>query len=226
MEQDNVPACIGVIMDGNRRWAKDRSLETVEGHIAGRDTLMNLVEWAGHAGVTTLIVYTFSTENWKRSEEEVAALLELFRRSAKEQAKELEAKDIRVRFVGDLSHFPDDIQKSMQEIEQKTEANTKGTVAFAVSYGGRSELVHAFEQLKGRESVSEENIGQALWTHDLPDPDMIIRTGGQKRLSNFLPWQSVYSELFFTDTLWPDFGEEEFGAMLEEFAGRKRNFGK
>ena len=218
---------VGFIMDGNRRWAKAQGRPTVEGHRAGRDTLMKVLEWSQARNIPSLIFYAFSTENWKRSHDEVTYLLDLFRMGINELAKEVDSKNVKIRFVGDLDRFPDDLHNQMTELEAKTANNAKGTIAWAVSYGGRAELVAACNALKNSDKpITEADVASALWTHDIPDPDIIIRTGGQQRLSNFLTWQSVYSELFFTDTLWPDFSQAEFTNILSEFSERKRNYGK
>ena len=222
------PTCVGFIMDGNRRWAKARGESTLAGHTAGRDTLKACVDWLQEKGIYHAVFYAFSTENWRRAEDEVGHLMGLARGTFEQDFEEIKEKNIRLRFVGDLSRFPEDIQKLMQKSETETKENTSGTVALAMSYGGRAEIVSAVNALvrDRKQEITEDDLKSYFWSHDIPDPDMIIRTGGQQRLSNFLTWQSVYSELFFTDTLWPDFSKEEFEKMLDEFAHRKRNFGK
>ncbi len=224
---DHTPRCVGIIMDGNRRWAKERGLPTLEGHRQGGNTLERIAQAAHDAGVDTLILYAFSTENWKRSPEEVSYLLELMHTYLTDHAESLLKNGARFRVIGDRSRLPQDIQEKIDALEERTKDAEGGTIAFAVSYGGRTDLVQAVNTLikKGVTEVSEEDISNALWTHDLPDPDLIIRTSGERRLSNFLTWNSVYAELFFTDTYWPDFSNEEFNALLAEYATRERRRG-
>lgn len=211
-------------MDGNRRWAKQQKLPTFEGHRKGAETLKELVRWAEKAHVTHIIAYAFSTENWKRSEEEVGALMKLLEEYLKDDLREL-STSAQIRFIGERERFSPNVQQAMKEVEEKA-MKTGPVLAIALSYGGRSEIVRAAQALQEHGSViSEEAISGALMTLGIPDPDLIIRTGGDQRLSNFLPWQSVYSELVFTSTLWPDFSEEEFTQHLSSFRDRKRNFG-
>ncbi|HEY1042175.1 MAG TPA: polyprenyl diphosphate synthase [Candidatus Paceibacterota bacterium] len=221
------PKAIAVIMDGNRRWAREQGLPTLAGHEAGARKMSELVAWAREAGIKEVTVYAFSTENWNRSEEEVQGLMALFRRFIRESAQKLASSGVRIRFVGERPRFAEDIQSAMQEVEEKTEEGDV-TLILALSYGGRREILAAANQLlaEGKESVSEEEFSEALWTRGLLDPDILIRTGGEQRLSGFLPWQSVYSELFFTDTKWPDFSKEEFLEILETYTARERRRGK
>ena len=215
-------------MDGNRRWAKDRGLPTIEGHRQGYETLKACVSWAEEAGVENIIVYAFSTENLKRrAEEEVSYLMQLIRFAVEKQLSDMLKKGVRIRFLGQWELLPEDIQKHMRSIEDKSKNNTNLTLGIALSYGGRAEVVAAIKKLptESLQNITEENFSNYLWTSGIPDPDLIIRTGGAKRLSNFLPWQSVYSELYFTDTYWPAFSKEEFIQALDQFAGTKRNFG-
>lgn len=230
-ETQNIPACIGVIIDGNRRWAKGRGLPGPAGHNEGAKRLKEFVRWAYDAGVQYVISYAFSTENWSRTVEEVDHLMNLLRRFLKDNLKEMIKEEVRVRIIGQRERFAEDIQELFDEVEAKTKDFAKGTLVFALSYGGRAELLDAAKRLAAGKSeeeighMTEEVFSTHLWTKDIPDPDMIIRTGGEKRLSNFLPWQSAYSELFFTDTLWPAFTKEEFHRMLDEFAHRERRRG-
>lgn len=224
-----IPLCIGVLMDGNRRWAKEKGLLALEGHKAGYEPFKQFIGWAKDVGIKHLIFYAFSTENWKRSEEEVGYILKLFRNVFKQDLEELKEKKMRMSFIGQISRFPKDIQNIIRELEEETKDNTAGTVTLALSYGGRAEILNAVNTLikEGRKgSVTEEEFASYLWTKDVPDPDLIIRTGGAMRLSNFLPWQSVYSELYFTETYWPDFDQEEFKYILEEYVSRERRMGK
>ena len=214
-------------MDGNRRWAKARSLNPAEGHRSGLTALRELVSWAGEAGVENVIAYSLSTENWRRDPMEVTALLSLIEEALRTYVKELVEKGVRVRFVGDIKRFPSGLQTLFKEAEAATGKGQNMSLILALSYGGRLEIIQAINRIleKGKTNISEEEFSSELWTGGIPDPDLIIRTGGQERLSNFLPWQSVYSELFFTKTLWPDFSKEEFFAFFSAFEERKRNFG-
>ena len=235
----NIPRCLGLIMDGNRRWAKGHGLPAFEGHRRGYEKLMDLLAWCKESGVKHVAVYAFSTENWRRTEEEVGYLMQLFRHVIFKESERFKKENGRVKFVGQKERFDKDIQEGMEKMEKETEKG-EYTLYVCISYGGRAEILSAIQKLakeKTPEEISaltEEEFGKYLWTAqrageergDMPEPDIVIRTGGEKRLSNFLTWQSVYSELFFTDTLWPDFSKEEFTGILEEYAGRERRRGK
>lgn len=220
--------CVGLIMDGNRRWANKQGIATFEGHRAGYDTLIKAVGWARDLGVANLVAYVFSTENWQRTEEEVGYLMKLFRFVLENEGERMVAERVRVKFVGDLARFSEDIQKGIERIEALTEKEYDTTLYLAVSYGGRAEILAAANALifENAEIVSEEEFSKKLWSYPMPDPDLIIRTGGEQRLSGFLPWQSVYSELFFVKTLWPEFSRTEFENILAEFNTRERRMGK
>ncbi len=228
----NIPACVGIIMDGNRRWAKAHNLSLFEGHALGYEKLKEILGWTAEAGVEHVVVYAFSTENWRRAEEEVGYLMELFRRVvASNEIRDMKEKGVRVRFIGERGKFAQDIQEGMEQMEEETKGNAR-TLWIALSYGGRAEILEAVKKISREktkeeiENMREEDFSRILWTSDMPDPDIIIRTGGEMRLSNFLPWQSVYSELFFTNTLWPDFSHEEFNKILEEYVRQERRRGK
>ncbi|OGG64950.1 di-trans,poly-cis-decaprenylcistransferase [Candidatus Kaiserbacteria bacterium RIFCSPLOWO2_02_FULL_55_12] len=222
-----MPICVGIIMDGNRRWAKAHNLLKLEGHRAGTETLKNAVHFVRESGISHLIVYAFSTENWNREPAEVSYLMNLFHEAIRNELKELGKEGIRIRFAGQQERFSADLQKAIDDIEEETQKNDLFTLWICFSYGGRAEIVTAAAKAAASgEEITEELLARHLWTADMPDPDIIIRTGGEKRLSGFLPWQAVYSELFFTDTLWPDFKKEEFGAILTEFTLRERRRGK
>jgi len=242
------PACIGFIMDGNRRWAKKNGKLGHEGHIEGYKKLKEVLGWVKEVGINEVIVYAFSTENWKRTEEEIGALMKLLTYALSSEVDSLVRDGVRLRFIGDLSAFPESFQKMMKEAEQKTSGNSPLTLVIALSYGGRAEILQAVNKIVTgllKEKNSRETVGQSssnnvekilslneetfkdyLWTAGMSDPDLIIRTGGEMRLSNFLSYQSVYSELFFTETLWPDLTYEEFESFLAEYGERKRNHGK
>ncbi len=220
--------CIGVIMDGNRRWAKKQGKPTSEGHRAGYDKLADVGVWAREAGILHLVVYAFSTENWQRTEDEVGYLMKLFRFIVENEVDRMVAERIRVRFIGQRERFTEDLQKGMENIEAETARVYDVTLHIALSYGGRAEIMVAANALalEGSGVETEEAFAKKLWSYPMPDPDLIIRTGGEMRLSGFLPWQSVYSELFFVPTLWPDFSRAEFDGILAEFHTRKRRHGK
>ena len=217
-------------MDGNRRWARENGLPAFEGHKKGYEKIKEVSAWAEGAGVTHLIFYMFSTENWNRTKEEVGYLMDLFRFVLREELKYCKKQNIKVIVIGKKESLPDDIQKDIIRAEKETEDSHGLNLVAVISYGGRSEIVSAIQAIikegtSGKE-IGEEEIQNHLWTKNIPDPDIIIRTGGEKRLSNFLPWQSVYSELFFIDTYWPDFSKKDFEEILKEFASRERRHGR
>jgi undecaprenyl diphosphate synthase len=214
-------------MDGNRRYAREQGIDPLLGHVAGKDKLIEVIKWTKEAGITHLVVYAFSTENWQRSETEVSSLMSLFSVVIDELSSHPE-KNFAVRFIGRRADFSHDLQNKMHELESNSQKNdVKVTVWIALSYGGRAEIVEAVNQaVKEGVSVTEESFSKMLWTAEMPDPDLIVRTGGEERLSNFLPWQSVYSELYFTKTYWPAFTKEEFAGILETYAARERRKGK
>ncbi len=215
-------------MDGNRRWSKAQGKLTFAGHRAGYDTLTRVVGWAREAGIPHVIAFAFSTENWQRTEDEVGYLMKLFRFVIENEVERMITERVRVLFVGERMLFPEDIQKGMERIEEATEKEYDITLHIAISYGGRAEIVSATNKLlsEGKKEITEEDFSKKLWTYPMPDPDIIIRTGGEHRLSGFLPWQSVYSELFFVPTLWPDFSQEEFDGIISEFHLRTRRHGR
>jgi undecaprenyl diphosphate synthase len=226
-ENTTIPTCVGIILDGNRRWAKERGLPTLEGHKKGAETFAETVRWLKARGIQQVVVYALSTENLKRTQDEVGYLMNLIREAAKTQLKDLAKEGVCVRVAGDRSRLPSDIQELIVKTERESAENTLITVWLCLAYGGRAEIVAAAnEAIERGEKVTEETFQNYLWTADMPDPDLIIRTGGQKRLSGFLPWQGTYSELFFVDEYWPAFTEAHLDAVLAEFAARKRNFGK
>lgn len=230
MEEESVPRCIGIIPDGNRRWAKEKSLLKLEGHRAGYNKFKEVIKWAFEAGVKTVFFYAFSSENWSRESGEVDYLMRLLKWALANDLEELHGENIRIRVVGDREKLPNEFRSLIADAEKKTENNLKGTVAILLSYGGRGEIVAAVKRaLAGGAdpaSISEDNFKKYFWSSDLPDPDLVIRTSGEQRLSNFLTWQTAYSEFFFPRTYWPDFSKAEFDKILSEFAVRERRFGK
>lgn len=223
----NTPACIGIIIDGNRRWATERGLSTYEGHLQGSRRIKDVVLWAKEAGITNLIIYTFSTENWKRSEEEKKYLFDILADAIDTYVQELAPHGVRIRCIGQRERFSKVFQEKIHDAEVLTQQHTACTVTFALSYGGRAEITQAVNTLLvgDKREVTEEDITKVMWTSGIPDPDIIIRTGGEKRLSGFLPWQSVYAELFFVDEYWPAFSKETFTAILSEYGKRERRQG-
>lgn len=228
---NNLPQHIGIIMDGNRRWARSQGLPTLLGHKKGYEKMKDVIQWLIDRGVPILTVYAFSTENWNRSKEEVSYLMRLIKLALTKDLNELHTKGIRVRVIGKKEELAPVLQKAIATAEEKTKRNTKGTLNVAINYGGRLEIVEAVKaviasQPKADEAISEELISQHLYTAGIPDPDLIIRTSGEQRLSNFLMWQSAYSELYFTPVYWPAFSEKDLDIALEWYNARKRNFGK
>jgi undecaprenyl diphosphate synthase len=214
---------VAIITDGNGRWASSRGLPAVEGHQAGADVVKARLRDAAEWGVEELTVYSFSTENWSRSAEEVTALMRMFSQRIMSETPELHAEGVRMRFIGRRREkVPRALVEQMEEAEALTAQNTRITLFVAFNYGGRAEIVDAARTFAGE---SEEDFRRHLYAPDMHDPDLIIRTSGEQRLSNYLLWQSAYSELVFRDELWPDYTREAFEASLEEYAARKRRFG-
>lgn len=228
MATTTTPQCIGIIMDGNRRYARERGISTMEGHSAGSEKLKEVMRWAREAGIKHVIVYAFSTENWNRSRNEVMYLLRLFKRILTKELTAIKRDGFRVRCVGLLSRFSREMQKIMKKAEEETAGQTGPTLALALSYGGRAEILEAANRAiaNGEKKLNEKTFGKYLWTNDIPDPELIIRTSGEQRLSGFLPWQGVYSELFFTKTYWPALSRNEFFSILNEYGNRQRRIGK
>ncbi len=231
--ENKIPNCVGIIMDGNRRWAKAQGMLALKGHQAGGESLKKVVQFARDAGVKHIIFFTFSTENWNRSEEEVSYLLNLIGFFLEKEFEYFNKEGGILHCVGEMSRFSESLQKKFKDAEEKTVKNTGIHVYFALNYGGRAEILSAVKKIiqehkaqATTEDVNEEYFAKHLQTYPMPDPDIIIRTSGEMRLSGFLPWQGVYSELFFTKTLWPDFSKEEFMKILEKYAERDRRHGK
>ncbi len=222
------PQHIGIIMDGNRRWAKAKGLEISEGHEQGAKCIEPLVEAAAKNGVKYITFYSFSTENWKRNPLEVQKIISIFRKMLHDPAVDrLQEKGVRVNIIGNYTAFPQDIVERVEEIHEMSKDNSTITANFALNYGGRDEIIRAVSCLMEKgEKVTEKGISELLDTSGQPDPDLIIRTGGEQRLSNFLTWQSVYSELYFTDVLWPDYTPEELQVAIDWYTDRERRFGK
>ena len=224
-----MPKSIGIIMDGNRRFARERGLATLEGHRMGYEKAKEVARWCRDAGVQHLILYAFSTENWNRPAEEVSYLTDMMKKLLSSGAEELRKESGAIWFVGDIDRFGETIAAQARAFEAQTPADPALTVVIALSYGGRAEIVQAVNKIiaagKGG-TIDEEEFAKNLWTAGVPDPDIIVRTGGERRLSGFLTWQSVYSELFFLDTYWPAFSKKEFDEILATYAQRERRMGK
>jgi undecaprenyl diphosphate synthase len=224
-----VAQSVAIILDGNGRWAKKRGLPTAAGHRAGARTVRRTVEAAIGVGIHDLAVFAFSTENWSRSEEEVDALMDIFAETIERELPDLAEQGVRVRFIGRRDRAPEELRRRMHAMEDRTELNTRINLWVAFDYGGRSELVEAARRIveSGVEPQDiDENVFAAnLYAPELPDPDLLIRTSGELRISNFLLWQLAYSELVFVDTLWPDFAGRDLRAALREYASRRRRFG-
>jgi len=225
-EPAEVPHAVAIVMDGNGRWAKAHHVSVAEGHRAGSRALRPVVETAIDVGVESLAVYAFSTENWTRPGDEVEALMEIFGETIDRELVDLAKEGVRTRFVGRRDRAPDWLRSKLEELERATAAETRLNLWIAFDYGGRAELVEAARRIaESGEEIDEETFGRFLYAPEMPDPDLVIRTSGELRVSNFLLWQSAYAEFAFTDTLWPDFGPDEFRAAIEDYASRRRRFG-
>ncbi len=225
--KSGMPAHVAIIMDGNGRWAKKRLMPRKFGHSAGMNALVKITRAAKNLGLKYLTVYALSTENLSRPKEELDALFDLFRKYFTEKIDELYENKARIKVIGSRENLPQDICELIKKGEDNSPKDYELTFIIALNYGGRQEIVNAANAAISRgESVTEESFSRLLYTDDIPDPDLIIRTGGELRLSNFLLWQAAYAELYFTDTLFPDFDEKELKKALESFSGRTRRFGK
>lgn len=224
-----LPAHVGVIMDGNGRWAELRKLPRVEGHRVGAERAKELIGIASGLGIKYLTLYTFSTENWQRPASEVSMLMKLLELYLKKELADLKRQNIVYRAIGEISRLPENIQAVIQETEKQTAANTGMTLVTALSYSGRNEIVRAIRKIMHGEcspdDITDESFADHLDTAGLPSLDLIIRTSGERRLSNFMLWQSAYAELYFSETLWPDFDREEFMRAIHDYQGRERRFG-
>jgi undecaprenyl diphosphate synthase len=229
-----IPRHIAIIMDGNGRWANKRLLPRVAGHRAGVESVRTIVQRCGELGVQVLTLFAFSSENWRRPEEEVGLLMELFIMALQRETKKLHERNVRLKVIGDLSRFSEKLRAEINRAEELTRDNDGLFLAVAANYGGRWDVTQAVQGIAARvergeiksADISEEMISDQLSLAGQPEPDLFIRTGGEQRISNFLMWQLAYSELYFTDTLWPDFDQAELDKAIEWFAGRQRRFGR
>jgi undecaprenyl diphosphate synthase len=229
-----LPRHIAIIMDGNGRWAKKNGMDRLMGHKEGVVSVRKISEAVGRLGIENLTLYTFSTENWNRPQEEIDALMELMVSAIKNESEELMTNNVRLKVIGDIKRLPLDTYKNLIEVINKTNVNTGLNLTLALSYSSRWEITEAVKKIAfavkngslNIEQISEETISEHLATHGTPDPDLLIRTGKERRISNYLLWQLAYSELYFTDTSWPEFREESLYAAIVDYQGRERRFGK
>lgn len=233
-EKDSLPKHVSLVMDGNGRWAKMHNKPRMSGHRAGADALKRVIQAAVKYHIDVLSVFAFSSENWSRPQQEVHYLMRLFLNALKNQVKEISKHNIQIRVIGNLAGFSKEIQEQIAKAEGLTKHNTGLKFVVAANYGGRWDIVQAVQKIAldiqtgtlSLSEVSQESFARHLVTHDLPDPDLLIRTSGEERISNFFLWQSAYSELYFTKTLWPDFTEEDFVKALDAYVKRERRFGQ
>ena len=233
MEQENLPKHIAIIMDGNRRWAREKGMPVSFGHKEGAKTLEKIVRYANKIGIKYITVYAFSTENWKRTTEEVSTLMKLFQSYLDDYSKRADSENIRVKIIGSRDGLSEKMKDSIEKCMERTQNNTGITFNIALNYGGRDEIVKAVKNIVNQvkenkidvEDINEKMISDNLYTAGQPDPDLVIRTSGELRLSNFLPWQVVYSELLFVDKNWPDFTEQDLDEAIIEYQKRTRKFG-
>jgi len=229
-----LPRHLAIVMDGNNRWARQRNLPGHEGHQAGEHAVHEVIRFCGETGIEVVTLFAFSSENWRRSEEEVSHLMRLFVEALSTRVPELHDNDVRLRFIGDRTAFSEQLQRLMGEAENLTLDNARMTVVVAVNYGGQWDITRAVQRVLSQlqqkqlspDDVDAQLVQSCLSTGSLPLPDMLVRTGGEQRISNFMLWQLAYAELFFTPTLWPDFGSGELTVLLEEYRRRQRRFGR
>ena len=234
MEEENKPRHIAIIMDGNRRWAKERKLPVQLGHKKGAETLENIIRYANKIGVEYVTVYAFSTENWKRSKDEVDAIMQLLKSYLDSYSKRANTENIRIKVIGDMSALSKDLQQSIANAIERTKNNTGTTFIVALNYGGRNEITNAVKKIALKvknnelkiEDITENTITENLYTSEFPDPDIVVRTSGEIRSSGFLTWQSVYSEYLFLEKYWPDFSEKDLDNVIQTYQNRHRRIGK
>lgn len=234
LDKDNIPAHVAIIMDGNGRWANKRLLNRIKGHEKGAETVRTIVRTSREIGIPILTLYAFSTENWQRPRIEIQALMALLERFLRSERDELMDNNIRLNAIGEIHRLPRKIQDALTATMDLTRQNSGMSLNLALSYGARSELIRMVQQLAEKvmrgeilpAAIDEQMVSDHLYTRQMPDPDLLIRTSGEMRISNFLLWQIAYAEIFITDTLWPDFSREEYIRILENYQGRSRRFGK
>lgn len=233
IDVQNLPKHIAIIMDGNRRWAKNNGLSTKEGHKAGSKNLENIAKFCNKLGIKYLTVYAFSTENWKRSKAEVSALMLILKANLDAMLRRMDLENIKIRVIGEKENIPEEIKPRIEKLVEKTKNNTGLTLNIAFNYGGRAEIVHATKEIAQKvkngelkvEDITEETISNNIYTAGQPDPDLMIRTSRELRTSNFLPWQLTYTEFYFPDKHWPEFLEEDLIEAIRVYQHRNRRFG-
>ncbi len=229
----SVPRHVAIVMDGNGRWARRRGLPRLKGHEVGAESVRTAIRCCRDYGIEYLTLYAFSVENWVRPRREIGGLMRLLIRFCREREFELHENEVRLRICGRLEDFGDEVQRELRRVMDATAGYTKGQLILALSYGGRTEIAHAAREIARRvsrgeldpEDVDEQTIAHNLYLPDVPDPDLMIRTSGEQRISNFLLWELSYAELYFTDVMWPDFGADDFAEAIEAYARRQRRFG-
>ncbi len=234
LDPARLPAHVAVIMDGNGRWAKKQLLGRVKGHEQGSETVRSIVRACRKIGIPNLTLFAFSTENWQRPKAEISALMHLLKRFLQSERRELMEKNIRLSTIGEIDRLPETVRRELDSLMRATRDNDSMRLNLALSYGGRAEIVRMVKTIVGKvqdeeiraEEITEDLVAGHLYTGEMPDPDLLIRTSGEMRVSNFLLWQIAYSEIYVTDTLWPDFSEEEFCHILKDFQCRERRFGR
>ena len=234
LDTTKLPAHVALIMDGNGRWAKKRLLNRINGHEKGSDTVRDVVRTCREIGISYLTLYVFSTENWQRPKTEVEALMTLLKNFLHSEQKEMVENDIRLRVIGQVDRLPQKVREALHQTMSATKDNTAMTLILALSYGGRAEIIRMVQEVAKRikdggidpNAISAELIADHLYTRNIPDPDLLIRTSGEMRISNFLLWQIAYTEIFVTPTLWPDFSRNEFLEILKDYQSRERRFGQ
>ncbi len=234
LDVENLPSHVAIIMDGNGRWAKKRLLNRIQGHEKGAQTVRKVVEAAREIGIPVLTLYAFSTENWQRPKSEVTALMFLLKKFLTAETKNLLENNIRLNAIGQLERLPENVRTSLHKVMDVTRHNSGMLFNLALSYGGRSEITRAVRKIAEKAvagkieppDITEKVVAEHLYSAQMPDPDLLIRTSGEMRISNFLLWQIAYTEIFVTESLWPDFGREEFIQILKEYQSRERRFGR
>jgi undecaprenyl diphosphate synthase len=234
LDPAKLPSHVAVIMDGNGRWAKKRLLNRIQGHEKGSETVRTIVRACREIGIPYLTLYAFSTENWQRPQSEVVALMTLLKKFLESEKKEMLDNNIRLYAIGQIERLPENVRRTLHNVMALTKNNNGMTLNLALSYGGRAEIIKMVKEIAikakegriGPDSITPEIISEHLYTRQMPDPDLLIRTSGEMRISNFLLWQIAYSEIYITDTLWPDFGKDEFVRILKDYQQRERRFGK
>ncbi|QUH26317.1 isoprenyl transferase [Serpentinicella alkaliphila] len=229
LDLEKIPRHISIIMDGNGRWAKAKKMPRALGHRAGVESLKNIVQTAGDIGIEYLSLFAFSTENWSRPEQEVSALMMLLKEFLRKEAMRLHKSNVKIMTIGNIEKFPEDIVNEINEVKELTKHNSKLHLIIALNYGGRDELIRAIKKIMSEnnssDDINEELIQSHLDTKDIPDPDLLIRTSGEYRISNFMLWQTAYTEFWFTDTYWPDFTGQDLISAIEDYQKRDRRYG-